>query len=72
MGQRSVKITEYRFSVGRTINLGDFNSLRLEVELTVSTEPGDDMAAIRREAHEDLSHMLEEAWHAHKRGARED
>ncbi len=72
MEQRRVKITEYRFSVGRTINLGDFNSLRLEVGLTVSTEPGDDLAAIRREAHADLSHMLTEAWHAHKRGAQEE
>jgi hypothetical protein len=66
-----MNVREIRLSVGRTINLGDFNSLRLDAGLTVAVSEGDDLHAIRQEMHQDLEHMIEEAWHADKRGARE-
>jgi len=62
-----MNVREIRLSVGRTVNLGDFNSLRLDVGLTVEVPDGADLAVIRREAHEDLELMLREAWQAHRR-----
>lgn len=67
-----MKIREIRMNVGRTINLGAFNSLRLDAGLTVETDKSDDAHAVRAEMHQELDMMLREAWHAHRRGAVEE
>lgn len=63
-----MKITEIRLDVAKTINMGDYSSLRIGAGLTISVPEGADVAALRDEAHHDLSLMITEAWQKHRRG----
>lgn len=40
-----MKYTELRLAAGKTINLGNFNMLRIDADLTVSLAEGDDVGA---------------------------
>lgn len=59
------------FSVGcsRTINLGNFESLRIEASVTVDVGEQQDFGELRAEAQTHLRAMLEETYRAqHKNG----
>lgn len=68
-----MKITELRVSFARTVNLGNFESARIEAGVTVAIEDGDDLAQVRSDIQPDLRLALEETWRAQqqKRGAGE-
>lgn len=63
-----MRVTELRLSVGKTINLGNFNSLRIECGTTVSFEEGDDIARVKASMQDEMRLMLDETYRAQKRG----
>lgn len=58
----SARITEIRIGIARTINLGNYESLRLEGSLTAAIQDGDDIAAVKAAAQVELRAMLEETY----------
>lgn len=65
-----MNIVEIRIGAAHTINMGDYNSTRIEAGLTISIKEGDDLAAIRTEAQQVLRNMLEETFRTQRRGAK--
>jgi hypothetical protein len=57
-------IKEFSVTVGHTINLGNYESLRVEASVTVSTED-EDLETARREAQSGLKTLLEDSFYAH-------
>lgn len=55
-----MKIKELTVVVGRTINLGNYNSLKIEQGVTVSLEDGDDIEDARAAAFDEIKHGLVE------------
>jgi hypothetical protein len=44
------RVTQVEARLGQTVNLGHYNSLRLEFAVTLDLEPGDDQAAVAEQA----------------------
>lgn len=42
------KITKIKASYGTTVNMGDFNNIRLDLEMEVELEEGDDKEAVKK------------------------
>ena len=55
-----MKITQLRVDVGRTINLGNYNSLKIEQGVTVDLEDGDTIEDARAAAFDEIKHGLME------------
>lgn len=60
--------TELRLTVARTINVGNFQSVRIEAGLTVTLAPDEDIQAAEDEVHRHLHRALRRAWAAHQDG----
>ena len=58
-----------QFTIGasRTINLGNYESMRIEASLVVAPDELDDLAVVKRQAQLDLRNLLEETWKAQHR-----
>lgn len=61
-------IKEFEIRCAKTINLGNFQSIRVEASLVVCVPDGDDYAALTRKAQEDLRELLDQTYKAQKRG----
>ncbi len=55
-------INEIRIGIARTINLGNFESLRVEGSVTATIPEGDDLAAAKRSLQTELRMLLEETY----------
>jgi hypothetical protein len=67
------RITEFRVGFCRTVNLGNYESAKIEAAVTVQIDDLDDLAEVRAEAQLELRALLEETWKAqHKAKAKED
>ncbi len=53
-----MKLTEIRIGAAKTINLGNYESIRVEAGLTITLQDGDDPDKIVLEAQERLKAML--------------
>lgn len=62
-----MKLTEVRVGAARTLNLGNYESLRIEAGATVAIEDGDDMAAVKAALQVELRGLLEETYRAQHR-----
>lgn len=60
--------TELRLTVARTINVGNFQSVRIEAGLTVTLAPDEDIQAAEDEVHRHLHRALRRSWLAHQDG----
>jgi predicted proteasome-type protease len=56
-------ITQFSVGCSRTINLGNFESLRVEASVTVDCEPGE-FAEMKSAAQAQLRQLLEETYRA--------
>ena len=63
-----IVITEFRISCSKTINLGQYNSIRVEATLTVAVPENDDLTVIKQKAQEELRNLLEETYKAQRKG----
>jgi hypothetical protein len=57
-------ISEFTISVGRTINMGNYENLKIDASVTVQMAEGDDYAVTKQEAREELRSLLESAYRA--------
>lgn len=57
-------ITQFSVGTSRTINLGNFESLRVEASVTLDVHLEDDLVAMRSEAQKTLRQLLEDTYNA--------
>jgi len=57
-------ITEIRVGASRTINLGNFESLRIEASVAIALAEGDDPAKAKAAVQPELRQLLEETYRA--------
>jgi hypothetical protein len=62
-----VNIIEFVVGTSRTINLGNFESLKIEASVTVEVHEGDNLADLRAAAQKELRKLLEETYIAQHR-----
>ena len=55
-------ISEIRVGYSRTINLGNFESARVEASVTVDIPAGADPSEFKQNAQVELRELLEETW----------
>jgi hypothetical protein len=60
-------IIEFAVGTSRTINLGNYESLKIEASVTVEVHEGDNMAELRANAQKELRKLLEETYIAQHR-----
>ena len=61
-------VVEFKIGAGHTVNLGNFNSIKVEAGLTIQVQEGSDLTKLRAQAQEVLRNMLEETYRAQRRG----
>lgn len=57
-----MRITQFTVGASRTMNLGNFNSLRIEASVTTDLNDGDDRAIAETQAQSELRHLLEQTY----------
>ncbi|HEY2530301.1 MAG TPA: hypothetical protein VGJ20_20585 [Xanthobacteraceae bacterium] len=57
-------ITQFSVGTSRTINLGNFESLRVEASITIDVAETDDMVQLRSQAQQMLRQLLEDTYNA--------
>ena len=57
-------ITEFSIGCSKTINLGNYQSLRIEASVTVSVDATETLADASASAQEELRRLLEETYKA--------
>lgn len=57
-------ITQFTIGTSRTINLGNFESLRIEASITVAVPEDCNFQTMKREAQEQLRLLMEETFKA--------
>lgn len=60
-------ILQFTVGTSRTINLGNFESLRIEASVTVSVDEGGDFPQIKAAAQTELRQLMEETYKAQQR-----
>lgn len=55
-------ITEFSIGASKTINLGNFQSLRIEASVTVAMDPGETLADASAAAQSELRNLLEQTY----------
>ena len=64
-------IKEFVLGCSKTVNLGNYNSIRVEASVTVTVPEGDDFAALKAIAQEDIKIMIEETYTAQLKAQRQ-
>lgn len=62
-------ITEFSVGASRTINLGNYESLRIEASVTVAMDAQDSLAQASEAAQKELRQLLEQTYKAQYRHA---
>lgn len=57
-------ISQFTIGTSRTINLGNFESLRIEASVTFDVDPGDHWSAHKPEAEKALRELMEDTYKA--------
>jgi hypothetical protein len=55
-------ITEFSIGCSKTINLGNFQSIRVEASVTVAMEPAETLADASAAAQDELRQLLEQTY----------
>jgi hypothetical protein len=59
-------IKEFTIGKSHTINLGNYESMRIEASVTVTVNDGDDWPALKDAAQRELRVLLEETYRQHR------
>lgn len=62
-----MRITTVRVATAKTINLGNFQSLRIEADVTAEIAEGEDIAAIKPRLQSELKALLDETYRAQRK-----
>ena len=57
-----MSMTEFTIGCSKTINLGNYQSLRIESSVTFTVEKGDSIAGLKAEAQKQLKALLQETY----------
>ena len=60
-------VTELRVQVSKTINLGNFNSIKIEGGLTAAVGDGEDIGIAKAALQRELKSLLEETYRAQRK-----
>jgi hypothetical protein len=60
-------IKQFMVGCSKTINLGNFQSLRIEAQVFIEVLEGDDPAQLKTEAQEELKTLLEQTYKAQRK-----
>jgi len=60
-------ITEFRIGVAHTMNLGNYESMRIEASVTYSVEEGEDTSFLKTHAQQELKNLCRETYLAQRR-----
>jgi hypothetical protein len=60
-------ITQFTILTSHTVNLGNFESTRIEASLTVAVSEGEDLESLKGAAQVELRKLLEETFRAQQR-----
>lgn len=63
------RIAGFVLSISKTINLGDWNSIKVGATVTIEMAPDDDLEAAKTEAQAELGRMMSETYRAQRRQA---
>lgn len=55
-------IKAFSIGVSKTVNMGNFNSARVEASLTIEVPEGDDYDELTKLAQRDLKALIEDTW----------
>ena len=61
------RTTQFTIGASKTVNLGDYNSIRVEAQIAVAPDELDDLAVVKRQAQLELRSLLEETWQAQRK-----
>ena len=64
-------ITEFSLGCSKTINLGNYQNIRIEASVTVSRDPNESLAKASDEAQQELRRLLEETYSAQLKHAQQ-
>ena len=64
------QINEFHIGCSKTINLGNYQNLRIEASVTVSMDAGDSLANASEAAQEELRRLLEQTYAAQYKQAK--
>lgn len=62
-------VTEFSIGCSKTINLGNYQSIRIEASVTIAMDPGETLADASAAGQEELRRLLEETYKAQYRNA---
>lgn len=57
-------ITEFSIGCSKTINLGNYQSIRIEASVTATMDPGESLADASAAAQQELRQLLEDTYKA--------
>lgn len=60
-------IKQFSIAAAHTLNLGNYQSFRIEASLTVEVPEGDDFEVLRDKAQTELRRLLEDTYRAQRR-----
>src|SRR5262249_6108074 len=70
-GQSVLRVKEFHVGCSKTINLGHYNSLKVEASLTVAMDPDEDIEQISARAQKELYRLLEETYQSQYKSAKD-
>ena len=68
MADEPLKVVQFHIGAGHTVNLGNFNSIKIEAGLDIVVAEGADLDKLRDQAQTVLRNMLEETYRRQRRG----
>ena len=64
-------VTEFSLGCSKTINLGNYQNIRIEASVTVSVDANESLAKASDEAQQELRRLLEETYSAQLKHAQQ-
>lgn len=64
------EITQFKIAASHTLNQGNYESMRVEAEITVAVREGSDYEELKARAQPELRKLLEETYRSQRKGER--
>lgn len=61
-------ITQFEIRCSKTINLGNYQNVRIEASVTVAVGEGEKVIDLKEGAQRELHQLLEDTWRAQRKG----
>lgn len=61
-------ITQFVIGCSKTVNLGNYQNIKIEASVTVAVKEGDHLIDLKGRAQEELSQLMAETYRAQRKG----